>query len=422
MRKLGAILEGLYVLLVLIYLFYFLQIDILKDIIDPTMMAYFLSPIIAGFWITFRGGRKCLPFSVIISPVPILIHIFLLISKISFSEFLAAPKKDIWHHIIIIIMNLIGSYCMGEAGASVFEWLEKKKGISISWNESKLPGPFQNLPVSKTTKKIEVLAKLCAIIGLPIISYWAWLLLPASESYLAEIIILMTVCFLLFYQLKASKVKTFINVVVIILFYVGIFLEIIGFLGFFRNIVYSGGYNRQSSEAPLKGLDGIAVDDNGRIYCAVQAYGRVQVYDKNGNFIRSCYIDSNEGFRINVDDKNNLYVNATKSGKYHMYLYYILYVFNKNGELIKQKESDEYTYFKFGNVKKLIDKESNTYEIRSASFYPHIVKIFSDGKEVTIVATNFFSWLLMGPPPALYFWGMGMILFGITTKRFEKTL
>ena len=82
-----------------------------------------------------------------------------------------------------------------------------------------------------------------------------------------------------------------------------------------------------SFELPLGDPHGLAVDEEGRIYCGLGAYGRVQVYGSTGSVLRGVKVDWSAGaFRIRLDNSGNLEVASTRGQT--------LEVFSPDGKLI----------------------------------------------------------------------------------------
>jgi hypothetical protein len=111
------------------------------------------------------------------------------------------------------------------------------------------------------------------------------------------------------------------------------FFLVIGAIGFFSGPLASGfGVsfdNLDSFEFPLGDLEGIAVDSEGNIYCGLQFYSRIQVYDAKGNFIYGKFIDSAGGaFRIRINNDDQLEVATARNDK--------LYIFERGGTLVKE--------------------------------------------------------------------------------------
>lgn len=75
---------------------------------------------------------------------------------------------------------------------------------------------------------------------------------------------------------------------------IAVLFTVIGCIGFFAGALTGLGFdfrNLDSFELPLGNLRGIAVDSEGNIYCGLQFYSRIQVYDAQGNFIYGKFVN-----------------------------------------------------------------------------------------------------------------------------------
>lgn len=188
------------------------------------------------------------------------------------------------------------------------------------------------------------------------------------------------------------------------LFFSALVLLLIGGFGFLRGFVTT--MNAQSLEKttqklPLGGLEGVIIDNSGRIYCVSNFYGRVQVYDANGRFMYGLKVGTVQD--IYFDKDQNLMV-QTKGN--------ILNVFNQQGIIISQSEN-EAEYGDLASKRINFDEFGNQYKIKSPVLFPHITQITPGGKERIIVANSFWEWLLAGPLPAWLFFAMGISIFFI---------
>ena len=81
--------------------------------------------------------------------------------------------------------------------------------------------------------------------------------------------------------------KTNKKMIETVMFYLAIILVFVGGFGFLRGFLTSIGTVKSEKtfeRLPLGDLRGIAVDNDGRVYCGLQFYGRVQVYNNQGKF------------------------------------------------------------------------------------------------------------------------------------------
>ena len=168
-------------------------------------------------------------------------------------------------------------------------------------------------------------------------------------------------------------------------------------------------------ELPLGDLSGIAVDGQGRIYCGSPFYGRVQVYDADGRFLRGWFVDAGGGaFRLRVSPADELEVAAPRGSMY--------FRFDAEGNVLEE-EADVPDYFvQFGEEgeRRCRDVEGNTYTICWALLFPHIVRQSPDGTRATVVSTPAHNWIIMGPFPAWLLWAAGIVLLVVTNAWFRR--
>ena len=192
-----------------------------------------------------------------------------------------------------------------------------------------------------------------------------------------------------------------------------------GFAAGFLIRIHRFGYHPDrldSFEFPLGDLEGIAVDSEGNIYCGVQFYSRVQVYDPEGKFLYGKFIDSAGGsFRIRINKDDCLEVATVRNAK--------LYRFDKNGNLVREWSDVGYYFSDFGKAgeTRYYDQSENVkYFARDYWFYAHVVKKDSTGQETIIIRTPFHKWLFQGPLPALMFAAIGTFVLNCGGKHKRK--
>ena len=190
-------------------------------------------------------------------------------------------------------------------------------------------------------------------------------------------------------------------------------LGIIGFGGFLAGGVCAfitiSGEPRVSSWArfPLGGLETIAVDSHGNLYCGINFYSRIQVYSSEGEFIRGWFLDAGGGvFRIKIDDEDRLHA-GTARGDYY-------YIFSTEGELLSAREmspKEEERIFGKTYYSPVSDRNGNIYGIKKSLLLPGVIKTDARGQESTVVSDPFILWFIKGPFPA-WLWLAGAILLG----------
>ena len=212
---------------------------------------------------------------------------------------------------------------------------------------------------------------------------------------------------------KNHRVVIMINMAILI-------FAVLGAIGWFGSLIavwelpFWGAY---SNELPLGDLKGITVDSKGRLYCGLQSYSRIQVYDATGNFLHGWFVRANGGaFRIRINSVDQLEVATARND--------MLFTFDHNGLIVDQSSNVSHYFDKFGEKGERIyfDKTGILYSIRGGFFSPRVVRQDQSGNESTIVTTAWYKWLVMKPFPAWLFLAIAGIL-QIIKKRlvtFEK--
>ncbi len=162
-----------------------------------------------------------------------------------------------------------------------------------------------------------------------------------------------------------------------------LFFVIIGLAGFFGLDFLNSRANNNNAELPLSDIQGIAVDSLDNIYLGLGIFGKVQIYDKNGNFIKSWDVQSNGGaFYIGISEDDNIAIYSVRADEKNIY--------DKNGNILSQSKF-EIDYLKFEKSAKIFtSKKGNKYEI--SGWFPKIKK---DGK--IIIKQNLILTLLTEP-------------------------
>lgn len=187
-----------------------------------------------------------------------------------------------------------------------------------------------------------------------------------------------------------------------------VFLYSIGILvfGFSCSVVASMNSRFFSEKArfPLSEIDWIQVDNDGTIYCRSFSYARLQAYDSQGDFLKGWFIPlAKGGFRISLSEEGEIIQGKENEARY---------VYNTSGNPMPLKKEEHSQQLASLNSTKGIDKKGNTYELRSASFRPRIVKIDQSGDEVTLIKDPLGLWVHGMPLPGFGFLILSAIING----------
>jgi hypothetical protein len=120
----------------------------------------------------------------------------------------------------------------------------------------------------------------------------------------------------------------------------GIILLITGMSSFINGAFAASGMTpwiTEKTEIPLTMVGDYTMDKEGRLYCSLNFYCRIQQYDSSGNFLRGWFINSGGGrICMNTDDKGQLLIANIK--------FHNLLTFDSEGKMIKEEklEGNEY--------------------------------------------------------------------------------
>jgi len=167
---------------------------------------------------------------------------------------------------------------------------------------------------------------------------------------------------------------------------------------------------------PISIPGGIAVDEHGRIYIAIQGYSRIQVYDKKGNFLKGWFVNTTGIFDIWLGDDSFLHAVLARASSHD--------VFDLNGRLLKSAEvtsnEEEYRLFEKAGGLNEQDVFGNTYSIQSSEWFPKIVKRTPTGKEFVLIKDPFHFWLIKSPQPIWIVGLVGLIIIAVLVKVIKK--
>jgi len=164
-------------------------------------------------------------------------------------------------------------------------------------------------------------------------------------------------------------------------------------------------------------LSGIAVDDESRIYLAVQTYSRIQVYNKKGDFVKGWFVEAGGGiFDVWVEGKDSIHVVTSRMRTHD--------VFDSSGRLLKSikvtSNEESSALFKKAGGLKTKDFSGNTYSILSPEWFPRIVKLTSDGKYSVVIEDPFYLWLVKTPLPIFLVFATSLIMLTVLGKVIKK--
>lgn len=162
----------------------------------------------------------------------------------------------------------------------------------------------------------------------------------------------------------------------------------------------------RNAEFPLGDLGGIAVNGKGRIYLALQAYSRVQLYSAEGHFIRGFFVPTDGAFDIWVDDRDRLHA-ALSRAKLHQ-------VYDSTGNVLHSESiasvEDAVRLLRNAPGRKQEDSFGNTYEIEGVAWFPKVVRTAPDGRKQVLIQDALHSSLVRSPKPVLELGFVGFLI------------
>jgi hypothetical protein len=196
-----------------------------------------------------------------------------------------------------------------------------------------------------------------------------------------------------------------VKAVVILVFWIWI----IGFLSPILSDLLSATEKPMASSlirVPLGRPGGIAVDSQGQIYYVANCHNRIQVYDKNGRFLRGWFFPRSGNLsattQLIIDDNGYLHV---ETGYYETKYPIkdldrkVYNVYNANGELLK-KRSETFSYLKIPDVFERKDPFGNIFKVKHHLLFPKVLSVSPSGKETVIVSDPLYLKFINFPFPS----------------------
>lgn len=155
---------------------------------------------------------------------------------------------------------------------------------------------------------------------------------------------------------------------------------------------------------PLSAPQDLATDKKGRIYVALGFYGRIQVYDRDGEFVYGFFTQTGGGpMRLQIDSNDHLRIAASRTDRLHIY--------DTNGRLLESRHNAKNS-FEHLQRPRIVDGADNRvrYVVRNPLLKPEILKL--DGKHNVLlrIDTPIWVWPLVCPLPC---WLTLLIVYGL---------
>jgi len=169
---------------------------------------------------------------------------------------------------------------------------------------------------------------------------------------------------------------------------------------------------------PLAGMEDIAVDSTGTIYCETGFIQRIQAYSAAGEFEWGRFIPTSGPMRLKTDTDDRLHVIAVHGNDH--------YVFDGEGRLVSAEKippSNEKKLRAGKTIGEDKDAQGNRYEVRGLSpLNPRVVRILPDNSSQSVVSDSWY----MRPMSFAVLWVVLMIsmvvyaILNLVPSRAEK--
>jgi hypothetical protein len=188
---------------------------------------------------------------------------------------------------------------------------------------------------------------------------------------------------------------------------ISIILIGIGFIGFLSG----SSFYSTKTEIPLGDINGFVVDKDRNIYIGCGFYERIQVYNKNGEFIKNWPIEIYGGmFYMNKTENDEILITTARGDNQILY--------DKDGKVLSEKNIDHQTFMDSENDWRTFTDDSGIkYEIKG-NLYQKLVKL---NPEKTIISQSFLLQSIKGPTNVWLLAIIGGIIgFLIKDENYER--
>lgn len=170
-------------------------------------------------------------------------------------------------------------------------------------------------------------------------------------------------------------------------------------------------------QLPLGELQAVAVDNEGRIYCASSFYKRLQVYDGQGNFLRGWFVPylTKYSIKLKIDCADHIHA-ATSVGQRRGSM-----VFDSEGNLLETtQDSGIFGDSDAGSNLEVRDSKDNIYKIQSSVLFPRVLKITPSGEKSVLVSDSLNLWLIKASFPVFGFLMLTGVIIVVISLKLKK--
>ena len=169
---------------------------------------------------------------------------------------------------------------------------------------------------------------------------------------------------------------------------------------------------------PIHYVGSLWVDAQGRIYSCDITYERLQIYDKQGAFIRGWFTQGKHIVGVNLDEGTvHLVASDDRNWKYDLF----------GRPVDKWKEKGSYLETRSRQPKQgdlilvaYIDSYGNVWRYRPRFGGSHIVKSMPDGTEISVVKSPLYLWAIAFPFPAFTYMAVPAVIWAIGEARKKR--
>lgn len=193
-----------------------------------------------------------------------------------------------------------------------------------------------------------------------------------------------------------------------------IFFWIVGFFGGALSSLGVLKWMPASIEFPLALIEDMDINENGDLFVLSRFYGRIQVYNQKGEFLRGWFFYAPSGtVSMNINDSNEIEVAAFSSDE--------IYSFNENGRLLKTTNfEDMYNrYPSEDNTKHLLNTSTGMKYDAEGFVFPRIILTGPDGTK-KIGKNAFYLFAFQGPAQAFVMGFIGMFIANKAEKKKKR--
>jgi hypothetical protein len=164
-------------------------------------------------------------------------------------------------------------------------------------------------------------------------------------------------------------------------------------------------------QLPLALPEQIGIDNEGRLYCGLAFYRKIQVYDSSGRFLRGWFVHSDK-FGVRIEDYK-VHVRTFANAHYVYDLHGNLLETSLYGDPAGSPDFQKHRVaLKGGGLGPVSDHAGNRYSIQPHWLLPKIIKVDASGKTSVLVSSPIYIAIFVGPLAAWITAAASMLIVG----------